>query len=288
MGSTLEVVAERLGPWGRILVDEDKSYEQGIVAWMAVGILANLAGRMLAKRSSMWASRARAKPAGSAEERKSYIELAATAVGYCHAVFVTIMAARVVLRLDPTAPELDEELFQLWRLTMQASMGYFLADALCYCLQLMSMPILAHHVILFSCHVGVGSKAALEFFAPPHLHSFLLWASAAGYLCEGSNLFLNNRWFLMQVLAEHSQAYFVNNVLLLIVYLITRLFWFSYIIWRVYDALERFEGKAASGYFIIAGYVLTLLMSMMWLKIMLKNGVKAFVTLRSRRPKKEQ
>mmetsp|Transcript_11672 Transcript_11672/g.35431 ORF Transcript_11672/g.35431 Transcript_11672/m.35431 type:complete len:274 (-) Transcript_11672:169-990(-) len=271
-----------------MLDDDDEAYELGILCWALVVVMGNLVARKIAAQSVTWAGRAKAYPRGSAKENTSYIVVASTAVGYLHATFVTVMAARVLMRLDPSEPELNEEAFGIWRGAMQVSMGFFIGDIFMYCLPLGDHPITSHHVVLFSSHVGVGSRAVMHALAPPHLSNFIMWASAAGYLCEGSNLFLNNRWFMLQFLKEHRPLYLLNNILLLLAYLASRVVWFPYIMHKVYEQQEAFAegGHLMIWYFMLTGYVLTLLMSLMWLQLMLKNGVAAFVVIKAKSKKK--
>lgn len=133
-------------------------------------------------------------------------------VGFVHAAVVSVVAVRVVVY----------ERYELWPLTVAYSIGYFISDFLFYALPTRQAVMVVHHVVMIVGHYPTMERpaAALYGAGDPHL---IMWLSAAGYLTEISNLFLDVRWFQLKVAGPPSPLpYAANSALLLASYILTR------------------------------------------------------------------
>merc|ERR1711865_1020875 len=102
----------------------------------------------------------------------------------------------------------------------------------------------------------------------------------AGYLAELPNPFLNTRWLMLKKLKQHRPVYAVNSVLLLVLWVSTRLILMpSLVIVRVLPRYEDFRVASAMDCFICVtmGHVIVIMMSADWLMKLLRNGLRAFL-----------
>eukprot|EP00039_Didymoeca_costata_P028530 m.21351 g.21351 ORF g.21351 m.21351 type:complete len:294 (+) comp7121_c0_seq1:143-1024(+) len=273
------------GPWVAQVVDEDYMYEVGILAYASVFVFIQLYLQSLSRSSSLfawWRNRPRAPTPGSTKARRNDVLLASTLVGFFHAGYSSMTGYMVILNLnnETRGVPLNEEAHAMYRQLLMVSMGFIVSDVILYARICNDIPVAIHHLVMIICNMPTGSKVALKLLSPPGLENELFWGVAAMYLCEASNIFLNFRWLLLQTLTDHSALYTLNNSILLVVYIVSRVFWFPYImyegIWVHYDLFASAE-KLPVAYLILSAIGFMFVLSTAWTGMMVKNGISAFI-----------
>ena len=269
--------------WWRVTSDDDVAYELSILAWAVAFALANFLTRKVVGGMSWWASRPRRPAVGSRKDARETTYMAATVVGCAHALMITLVAAAVLAKLSETSTkdtDLAPDVFRMWRFFLSASLGFFISDFFMYCIPLRDYGVMAHHVVMVVLHFPVGARVGIQSIAPPGAANFIIWCSAAGYVCEGSNLLLNSRWFLMKLLWRHIWWFRVNNLTLLFIYVLSRVVWFPIIMTIISLRKDEFfgSGRAIVWAFLMFGYGTITLMSAAWTRMMLSKGLGAFLT----------
>lgn len=167
------------------------------------------------------------------------------------------------------------------------SMAHSVMDTFLYSIPNRDYVMLVHHVVLVYCHGAMGSVAGAacagltDAGGLPGVEGIRL-ISLAGYCAEVPNVFLNSRWVMMQTgwATQYPGAYFANNLVVLVLWAGTRIFWYMYIFYAmllpVYDAYSN-NGAGKIWWTIFAGYFAIFVMSTVWMQMMLKKGARSFL-----------
>jgi hypothetical protein len=190
-----------------------------------------------------------------------------------HCCYTGIAAAVLVLQPAETRD------YNFWqRKVLPASLSYFMADFIWYCIPTGDILISCHHIVMIMCHYPVGEMASAMMCGAGNW-KWAVWLSMVGYLSELSNPLLNLRWWLMQTLQKSTYRFAMVNSLVVFSF-ICRIILFPYLIWyHVWPRYSEFVAKQQMLAFFLAnlGMIVICLMSLHWLMLLFGKGVKGLM-----------
>jgi len=158
------------------------------------------------------------------------------------------------------------------------SLGYLATDIVFYCIPKRDVTITCHHLVMAICHFTSGTTAGAAASGVGD-SAWAQWTSVLGYLSELPNPLLNTRWFMLKTLKEHSFIYSLNNFLLLVTWVGSRLVVLPCnIIFRILPRLSEFAADGAYDLlgWLLAGHVIIILLSLDWLSKLLRGGLRSY------------
>lgn len=182
-------------------------------------------------------------------------------------------------------PTIDWSLWQA--VAIPLSLAYFAADAVWYCLPRSDGLIFFHHVIMCFCHYPIINHAGAT-LAGGGDAPFSTWLSVVGYTSEVSTCLMNYRWYLLQTLEGDWIGFAVVNVLVVLSWSY-RIVLFAYLLlWEIMPRTPQYvEKKQLLTYFIMfSGHAIIGALSIYWLSLMCKGGIKGLLTFRRKKRKK--
>ena len=164
------------------------------------------------------------------------------------------------------------------------SLAYFAADAVWYCLPRSDGLIFFHHIIMCFCHYPIINHAGAT-LAGGGDATFSTWLSVIGYTSEVSTCLMNYRWYLLQTLDRDWIGFATVNILVVISWAY-RIVLFSYLLlWEIIPRTPQYvETKQLLTYVIMfSGHAIIGALSVYWLRLMLKGGLKSLLTFRKKK-----
>jgi len=177
----------------------------------------------------------------------------------------------------------------LWQtVAIPLSLAYFAVDCIYYCLPRGDWLIFVHHVVIAFCHYPALNRSGAA-MAGCGDAGWVFWISAIGYSGEASTVLMNYRWYLIQTLEGDWWGFGFNNVLVV-------LSWAARVV--LYPYLLAVEILPRAGLWMEHRQIMTLLtwvlghsiiglLSLYWLLILLKGGVKPLLTFQKSSKKKD-
>ena len=175
--------------------------------------------------------------------------------------------------------------WSMWQtVAIPLSLSYFAADAVWYCLPRSDGLIFFHHVIMCFCHYPIINRAGAT-LAGGGDATFSTWLSVIGYTSEVSTCLMNYRWYLLQTLDRDWIGFAIVNILVVISWAY-RIVLFSYLLlWEIIPRTPQYvETKQLLTYAIMfSGHAIIGALSVYWLRLMLKGGLKSLLTFRKKK-----
>jgi len=197
---------------------------------------------------------------------------------HLHCTAVSVLAVYLLAR----HPRGTLEDYRSWQvLGLPLSLAYFLGDIYWYCIPQRDYLIAFHHATMLACHYPVGSDAGAALCGAGDA-LFAVRLSLLGYLCELSNPLMNWRWWLMQTLQAHRWDFAVVNVLLMLSFVL-RAVLLGWLLCGVLlpRAADFVEAKQVFIYgTCVLGHGVILALSLFWLRVLLKNGLRGLLVFR--------
>eukprot|EP00040_Diaphanoeca_grandis_P040920 m.262268 g.262268 ORF g.262268 m.262268 type:complete len:270 (-) comp45002_c0_seq1:10-819(-) len=164
--------------------------------------------------------------------------------------------------------------------SLPLSMAYFITDFFVYCIPNKDVLMVIHHLVMIVCHITVGTEIGATCSGGGDIE-LVRQLSIAGYMAELPNILLTTRWIIMKTnaLGNYPVMFALHNLVLLLTFIGTRLFWFYYVI--VYMCLPTYDYFVDAGLFdvfcmLMGGYIVIFIMSIGWLVLLLRGGLKAY------------
>ena len=140
------------------------------------------------------------------------LNLASSVASTIHALAVASGCLYVVLEyrrdcgdstpeLIARCPRLEDaaETYHTYHHIVCMSLGYFVSDAILYCLAARDIPMLVHHTIMICAYYPTASiTVGLHVFPSGSIH-FWVYVGAAAYICEFATVLLNARMFAVKL-----------------------------------------------------------------------------------------
>lgn len=171
----------------------------------------------------------------------------------------------------------------LWqRMVLPFSVSYYAADIMWSCIPNNDLTMTLHHLVMIGCHYPLG-EANGALVAGAGDPDWCLRLSMIGYLGEWTTVFLNARLLLTGTACQRSATFSVVSLLLLSTYAY-RLFLFPYIL--LFEIFPRYptysrRQQILTFYIMVLGHLLVLHLSIQWIAVILKFGIRRFVRGRS-------
>lgn len=207
--------------------------------------------------------------------------------GTFHALATAVLSTYLLLIAPPSAEE-GEGLHYDWSLwqtvAIPLSLSYFAVDAIWYCLPRSDGLIFFHHVIMCFCHYPVINDAGAT-LAGAGDATFAVWLSIVGYTSEMSTCLMNYRWYLIQTLEKDWIGFAIVNVLVTLSWAY-RIILFAYLLaWEIIPRTALYvEKKQLLTYVIMfTGHAVIGLLSLYWLRIMCRGGLKSLLTFKKKK-----
>jgi len=178
--------------------------------------------------------------------------------------------------------------WSLWqKVAIPLSLAYFAADAIWYCLPRSDGLIFFHHVIMCFCHYPVVNDAGAA-LAGAGDGRFAIWLSIVGYTSEVSTCLMNYRWYLIETLEGNWVGFSLVNMLVVLSWAY-RIILFAYLlVWEIIPRTSLYVEKKQLLTFIIMfmGHAIIGLLSLYWLRIMCRGGLKSLLTFNKKKKNK--
>eukprot|EP00039_Didymoeca_costata_P019771 m.338870 g.338870 ORF g.338870 m.338870 type:complete len:284 (+) comp18572_c0_seq1:213-1064(+) len=194
--------------------------------------------------------------------------------GQVHAIITTLGAGVILYAGVDYYPIWGEHLIPF-------SCAYFMCDIIWFAIPNSAVVIFIHHLLISLCHCPLGvEKAALSIGLGDK--NFCYWLSMVGYLAEFTTATTNVRWWITKTRKEHSIFFFTISALTLAGW-IARIFMFAYLV--IFELYPRIPAYKEKGYLstisiALAGHIGTMLLSVYWVRVMLRKGVKSALVYR--------
>ena len=175
--------------------------------------------------------------------------------------------------------------WSLWQtVAIPLSLAYFAADAAWYCLPRSDGLIFFHHLLMCFCHYPIINRAGAT-LAGGGDAPFSTWLSVVGYTSEVSTCLMNYRWYLLQTLEADWVGFAIVNVLVVISWSYRIVLFVYLLLWEIIPRMLQYvETKQLLTYIIMfSGHVIIGALSVYWLQLMCKGGIKGLLTFRKKK-----
>lgn len=186
-------------------------------------------------------------------------------------------------RSDSSDPAIVD--WTMWQtVAIPLSLAYFAADAVWYCLLRSDGLIFVHHVIMCFCHYPIINHAGAT-LAGGGDATFSTWLSVVGYTSEVSTCLMNYRWYLLQTLEKDWVGFAILNILVMLSWFYRILLFAYLLLWEIIPRTPQYvETKQLLTYVIMfSGHAIIGALSVYWLQLMCKGGIKSLLTFRKKK-----